>query len=235
MNTMTEGMPGEPIPYMLRSDGMVTSIMFLCILLVSFSFSKYKKHLLYEAKNFIYSRERNRLFDEINATDARHTLLLLFHTSVMFSFCAYYYLSTSTPLIFENISHALLLGTLVLSSVVFILIKWITYQGINWVFFQKERNSLWIKTFVNLLIWMGILLLPVVLLVTYFEISPEASLYIIGSLLLFSKIVLFWKCFCNFFEKIHGAFHLILYFCALEILPDLLLWKGMEIISNNLI
>jgi hypothetical protein len=28
--------------------------------------------------------------------------------------------------------------------------------------------------------------------------------------------------------------HLILYFCALEILPDLILWKGIELVSNNL-
>ncbi|MBP3663762.1 MAG: DUF4271 domain-containing protein, partial [Tyzzerella sp.] len=46
---------------------------------------------------------------------------------------------------------------------------------------------------------------------------------------------LFWKCFCNFFEKFYGALHLILYFCALEIMPDLILWKGIEMMNNNLI
>jgi hypothetical protein len=29
--------------------------------------------------------------------------------------------------------------------------------------------------------------------------------------------------------------HLILYFCALEILPDLIWWKGMEWMNNFLI
>ena len=90
-------------------------------------------------------------------------------------------------------------------------------------------------SFFNLLIWLGILLLPIFLVIVYFDISSSLSLYMIGILIIFAKISLFWTCFSNFFEKIHGAFHLILYFCALEILPDLLYWKGMELLSNNLI
>ncbi|MCF2576759.1 DUF4271 domain-containing protein, partial [Phocaeicola barnesiae] len=39
----------------------------------------------------------------------------------------------------------------------------------------------------------------------------------------------------NFFPHIHGSFHLILYFCALEIVPDLFLWKGIGFINNVLI
>ena len=53
-------------------------------------------------------------------------------------------------------------------------------------------------------------------------------------IIIFAKIALFCKCFTNFFGKIHGLVHLILYFCALEILPDLMAWKGIEIVSNNL-
>ena len=34
--TVQEGMKGEPIPYQLRSDWMVTSVLFLCFILVSY-------------------------------------------------------------------------------------------------------------------------------------------------------------------------------------------------------
>ncbi len=44
-----------------------------------------------------------------------------------------------------------------------------------------------------------------------------------------------YKCIRNFFPHIHGSFHLILYFCALEIVPDLFLWKGIGFINNVLI
>ena len=65
--------------------------------------------------------------------------------------------------------------------------------------------------------------------------SIGISLFFMAFAIILAKILLFWKCFNNFFNKIHGFFHLILYFCALEILPDLILWKGIMISCNKLI
>ena len=231
---LPEGMPGEPLPYLLRTDGMITIILFLCFILVSSVFSRNQKHIQQELKNFIQNRERKSMFDEVNATDARHTLLLLFHTCVMLGLCTYYYYTGVSPTLFTEVSHSLLLGSFVTTIALFITCKWIVYNFINWIFFQKARNILWMTSFVNLHIWLGILLLPVLLITVYFDISSRTALFLIGILLVFAKILLFWKCFSNFFEKFYGAFHLILYFCALEILRDLILWNGMEVISNIL-
>ncbi|WP_300814855.1 DUF4271 domain-containing protein, partial [uncultured Bacteroides sp.] len=40
------------------------------------------------------------------------------------------------------------------------------------------------------------------------------------------------KLFCN---KLHGIFLLILYFCALEIIPCLMLYRGMTELNDYLI
>ena len=77
-------------------------------------------------------------------------------------------------------------------------------------------------------------LFPIVLLIVYFDLSPQIAPYFIGFVIIIAKILLFYKCFSNFFNKFHGAFHLILYFCALEILPDFVLWKGI-ILANNIL
>ena len=227
-------MSGIPLPYLPRYDWMITSIMFLCLIVVSFIFSRSKKHLYQEVKGFIYNRERSSMFDQVTVADARHNFILIIHTIIMLSLSAYYYYSYVSFPTLNECSHLLLLGGFILFFSIFILSKWIMYNFINWVFFQKVRNELWIKAFFNLFIWIGILLLPTLLVTIYFDLSPQISFYTIGGILIFAKILLFWKCFCNFFEKIHGSFHLILYFCALEIQPDLILWKGMELISNNL-
>ena len=137
--------------------------------------------------------------------------------------------------IFEKIPHMYLLGGFIALIPVYLLLKWALYGIVNWTFFQKVRNSAWTTSFYNLFIWLGILLLPLVLLMVYLDISSPTNLYLIGIVVIIAKISLFWKSFSNFFEKIHGAFHLILYFCALEILPDFVLWKGIELVSNNLI
>ena len=231
---LLDGMTGIPIPYLLRSDGMVTGILFLCILLVSFVLSRGKKVLFQGLRDFVWKGERSSISNEVTASDARHTILLLFHSTIILSFCGYYYLSQTTPLLFDNTPHWMLFGILVLSINLFLLLKWLFYKFVNWTFFQKERNKLWESAFVKLFIWFGILLLPLFLFVVYFDVRPQTALHGIAALLILAKIMLFWKCFSNFFEKIHGIFHLILYFCALEILPDLFLWKSLDIISNNL-
>ena len=230
-----DGMTGIPLPYLPRYDWMITGIMFICLIVVFFVFSKSQKHLYQSVRGFIQNRKRNSMFDEITAADARHNFILIIHTIIMLSFTAYYYYSFMSPSIFNECSHTLLFGSFFLCFGIFIPFKWMMYSFVNWIFFQKVRNELWIKAFFNLFIWIGILLLPTLLVSIYFDIPARISLYLIGSILLFAKIVLFWKCFCNFFEKIHGSFHLILYFCALEIQPDLILWKSLEFISNNLI
>ena len=235
MNTPVEGMAGEPLPYLIQSDWIVTTLMFCCILLVSFVVSKEKKYLLQQLKSFFVTRERSSMFDETNVIDTRYTLLLTFHTCILLGFSIYHYLSNHTPALFETIPHASLLGGLIGSMVAYLSIRCMLYSFINWIFFQKASNSEWMTSFFNLFIWLGILLLPLLLVIIYFDISSQTACYLLGGLIIFAKITLFWKCFCNFFEKIHGAFHLILYFCALEILPDLLFWKGMELLSNNLI
>ena len=72
MNTGLEGMTGEPLPYLIQSDGRITTLMFLCILIVSFAFSREKKYLLQQAKSLFTNRERSSMFDETNIIDVRY-------------------------------------------------------------------------------------------------------------------------------------------------------------------
>ena len=234
-SAIKDGMPGEPLPYMLHSDWMVTSVLFACMILVCVVFASGKKHWLQIFRNFIQNRERSSMFDEVTITDVRHTFLLLGHSWLMLGFCAYYYGVKMLPRLFEVVSHGYLLLGFVLGATSLQLLKWFLYRMVNWTFFQKERYMLWNAAFFHLQIGLGLALLPVFLLAVYFDISSQLSFGMMGILLVFAKIALFWKCFSNFFEKIYGVLHLILYFCALEILPDLIWWKGMEWMNNFLI
>ena len=86
-----DGMSGILLPYLPRYDWMVTTIMFLFLIIVSFVFSRSKKHLYQTAKGFIHNHERNSMFDEVTAADARYNFILIIHTIIMLSFSVYYY------------------------------------------------------------------------------------------------------------------------------------------------
>ena len=71
---LTEGMKGEPLPYVLRSDWMVTVIIFLCLISLSYIISKTKKHLQQQLKTVFSSRERASL----NLSDLHFAGILYF-------------------------------------------------------------------------------------------------------------------------------------------------------------
>ena len=54
-------------------------------------------------------------------------------------------------------------------------------------------------------------------------------------ILVFAKILLYYKGFRNFFSQSYGFLHLILYFCALEMVPLSLLVKGILYINQIVI
>lgn len=70
-----DGMRGMELPYQLRSDWMVTCVLFLCFILVSYVLAHGKKHLEQQFKNFALSKERASLFDDTNVQSAAETHL----------------------------------------------------------------------------------------------------------------------------------------------------------------
>ena len=76
---LTIGMPGEPLPYLPNADWMITTLLFFCILLTSFAFSKEKKYLLQQIKASLSSRERSSMFDESAIGGSRYSFLLKIH------------------------------------------------------------------------------------------------------------------------------------------------------------
>lgn len=106
------------------------------------------------------------------------------------------------------------------------LFKWGSYNFVNWVFFEKEQSKAWIQTYFDLLSAQCFLLLPIILFIIYFRPDVIISNILIAFTLISAKILLFYRGFRNFFNQSYGFLHFILYFCALEMVPLLLLAKG---------
>ena len=230
---------GELTPYLLSDDEWITGILTGCFVITACVLSQGKILLLQSLRKLFLTHEIGHLFHKQPAIDSYFLTLLTLQTCLLVSILLLKFQSDglviSTTERLTASASSILLACYSLMTVLYCIAKRYIYRFINWIFFQKVKNSLWITSFFNIFIWLGIWMLPVILVTVYFDISSQISLYMIGFLIIFAKLSLFWICFSNFFEKIHGVFHLILYFCALEILPDLLFWKGIELVNNNLI
>ena len=112
--------------------------------------------------------------------------------------------------------------------------KALLYTGVNLVFFDSKKNEQWLRTTLFLNGAIGVFLFPAVMLLTYFDVSPKTIIYYLIIVLVFVKILTFYKCSAIFFRQNVLYLQIILYFCTLEIIPLLALWSGLEVIVNAL-
>lgn len=117
---------------------------------------------------------------------------------------------------------------------VFFLLKFLFYRVVNGVFFDRSKTAQWFEAYFLSLFSSGLLLLPVVLMTIYFGWPPRVWIVFLVSVFLVIGLLLLFRCFRIFFRAGLDYVHLILYFCALEIVPAFMLWRFLLWINLNL-
>ena len=229
------GFEGTPISYSPRTDDAIALTLLACFFLSSIVLARGKKFLSQQVKDFVLHRERTSIFDSSTAADVRYLLVLVLQTCVLSGITFLNYFHDTSPTLMNQVSPLLLLGIYVGFCLAYFLLKWLIYMFLGWTFFDKNKTNIWLESYSALIYYVGFALFPFVLFLVYFDLSLT-NLVIIGSIILiFTKILMFYKWIKLFFHQFGALFLLILYFCALEILPCLLLYQGMIQINNILL
>ena len=229
------GFEGTPISYSPRTDDAIALTLLACFFLSSIALARGKKFLSQQVKDFVLHRERTSIFDSSTAADVRCLLVLVLQTCVLSGITFLNYFHDTCPALMDHVSSLLLLGIYVGFCLAYFLLKWLLYMFLGWTFFDKNKTNIWLESYSALIYYVGFALFPFVLFLVYFDLSLT-NLVIIGSIILiFTKILMFYKWIKLFFHQFSGLFLLILYFCALEIVPCLLLYQGMIQMNNILL
>ena len=229
------GFEGTPISYSPRTDDAIALTLLACFFLSSIALARGKKFLSQQVKDFVLHRERTSIFDSSTAADVRYLLVLVLQTCVLSGITFLNYFHDTCPALMDHVSSLLLLGIYVGFCLAYFLLKWLRYMFLGWTFFDKNKTNIWLESYSALIYYVGFALFPFVLFLVYFDLSLT-NLVIIGSIILiFTKILMFYKWIKLFFHQFSGLFLLILYFCALEIVPCLLLYQGMIQMNNILL
>ena len=229
------GFEGTPISYSPRTDDAIALTLLACFFLSSIALARGKKFLSQQVKDFVLHRERTSIFDSSTAADVRYLLVLVLQTCVLSGITFLNYFHDTCPALMDHVSSLLLLGIYVGFCLAYFLLKWLLYMFLGWTFFDKNKTNIWLESYSALIYYVGFALFPFVLFLVYFDLSLT-NLVIIGSIILiFTKILMFYKWIKLFFHQFSGLFLLILYFCALEIIPRLLLYQGMIQMNNILL
>ena len=228
--TVVTGMKGEPLPYKIESDEAIVGALTLCLVLILFALQRGSKSLVLYLKEAVTLRRRKNFFEEKISVSSVSSAALCMSTILSSGICIYRYYATTSLL--EGVNHVFALAAYTFAFAILIEGKYLLYNFVNWVFFNREKNDLWKQNYWGLIAASGVLLFPSMLYAVFLDSGMQISDYLLLMILVIFKILLFYKLIGNFFSHLYGVSHLILYFCALEIIPDLLLWKGVEIFNN---
>ena len=213
------GIAGTPTEYQFSTDDAVTSTLLISFFLMAWVIASSWKFVRSQLRNFFINRERPNLFAEPDDNELRSQGFLIVQTCFLISLLFFTATRDYLPDVFTQVSPSILLLSSIGISLVYYGAKLALYSIVNHTFFTPAKCLMWNNIHFATILLTGCSLLPLVLLVVFFDI-PFADITLACILLLsVIKTLLLFKCFRIFFSSLLGCVHLILYFCALEIIP----------------
>lgn len=229
------GVEGIPIPYSPKLDDGITVLLLCCFFMSAYVLSRSRKFLGQLMKDFLLNRERTSIFAATTATDMRYMLLLILQTCVLAAVGGFNYFIDMRPELGVRVPPYILLAAYLGVCLLYLFFKWLVYSSLGWIFFDGNRTSLWMESYSTLLYYVGFALFPFVLLLVYFDLSLQATVIIGLFLMIFTKILMLFKWIKLFCSNLYGTLLLILYFCALEIIPCFILYRGVLQLNDYLL
>ena len=227
------GMAGDPVPYNISNDNIISSFLLGCFILSLLAFAISKNFVVQQIKDFFHIPRR----EDIKTPTSGEVIALLFfalQNCLMLAMAYFFYVKTYVADTFIFAEEYLFIGLIFLILFVYTFLKYPLYTMVNYTFFNGKNNGQWTHTMLILSAIEGALLFPAILFQSYFDSSPQYIIFYAVFVLVLVKILTFYKCYVIFFRK-NGLFlQIILYFCTLEIIPLLALWGVLGIITNAL-
>ncbi len=228
------GVPGDPIPYAVHNDNIITSLLLACFILSVVAFANARQFIIRQAKHFFYVPSEGTTEDSETASEIYFQLLLVLITSLLIALLFYFYTLYFIGETFVLRSQYTLISIFLGITLVYFFLKTCFYQMVNLIFFNSKRNQQWSKSLMFIISVEGVLLFPAVLLGAYFELDINLiGIYVITSLIIV-KLLTIYKSYIIFFRRNVVQLQIFLYFCTLEIVPMLAFWGALVLTANSL-
>lgn len=204
---------------LLTADDRIVLFLIAGFLIISLIVHNNRHHLMDSISHFFQTKRRFGANVVPLKSDVFYSMLAIAVSCGSLALVTYPFVpKTNFPFGF-SIYQLLLTITGVL--LVWVYVKAVIYQFVDWVFSAEEEENHWISSYFLINSSSVFVTFPLATIVVFLKID-EVGVCIIMILLLFLyKMLLIYKLFSNFPAKKNGVFFIFLYFCSVEIVPAL--------------
>lgn len=228
------GVAGDPVPYTLRGDNVITLLLLFCFVASVLAVAKSRAFIARQAKWFFRTPVSESAAVTETSTEVRFQLFLVMQTALLLSLFQYFYTLDRVGDTFTLESQYQLVAIFFGVWAGYFVLKALLYTLVNAVFFGLRRNLLWLKSLLFVTALEGVALLPATMLQVYFNLPLENVMIYYAVVVIVGKILALYKCFLTFFRTSGAFVQIILYFCTLEIIPLAAVWGVLVMIGNIL-
>ena len=214
---------------------VITSILLIFFVLTIIAYANTHKFVMRQLKTFFYMPHDGAGEIPESGSELRFQLFLVLLSTVMLSLLYYLYTIHLNGDNFILRSQYHLIAIYMVMMIGYFVISWILYSVVNSVFFDGKRNKHWMKIKLFISSMEGIVMFPAVLLQAYFNMSDQNVIIYVVIVLFFVKLWSFFKCYVVFFRRNVFELQIILYFCAIEMVPLLAFWGALGYVTDSLI
>lgn len=228
------GVAGDPVPYTIHNDNIITSLLLVCFVLTLISLSNTSHFIISQAKKFFYTPHEESTEVAETANEMRFLVSLIILDSIMIALLYYFYSLHTYGDTYVLKSQYYLIVIYLAMTVAYFILRFLTYSIVNTVFFGSKKSGQFAKALLFISSLEATMLFPLVVLSVYFELSIKNAIIYFTTVLVIVKILTIYKCFTIFFRQKVFKLQIILYFCSLEIVPLLAFWGVLETTANSL-
>lgn len=218
---------GEALPF-VRSplhDTPSMALLMLGLITVALCYHTGYKYI----ENFFHymfsTRRRENLFEDHTVNETSILAALIANTCIVEGFIIYFAVQLLCPdkavalqdSVFKHIAAFSVMAA------GFYTAQWLVYRVLGYTFSDKEGTRLWLDGFKSTQSLLGLLLLPVLVLLLVYTSSGKMLLYIAALLYLVVRLIFIYKGFRIFYSNLSSILYFILYLCAVEIAPLVIL------------
>ena len=216
-----DGAEAQPFTRSPLHDTPSMALLLAGMLAVALSYHKGYKYI----ENFFHymfsTRRRENLFEDHTVNETGILTALIGNTCIVEGFLIFAAVRMLCPSlapalqanVFPHI--AIYCGI----AVLFYVGQWLVYKVLGYTFSDKQGTKLWIDGFKATQAFLGLLLLPVLILLMLYPYHGKLLLSIAASLYLIARLVFIFKGFRIFYGNLSSILYFLLYLCAVEIVP----------------
>ena len=213
------GIAGETVPYTVSGDNAMTILLLIGFISMIVSASKSRGFITKQLKSTFYLPKNYDMTMSETSTELRFQIFMVVLTSLLYAVIFLYYSTRYVSDTYIIDSHYQLTGIFLGMTFAYFILKGLLYFTVNWTFFGLRKNLQWLKTLLFITSSEGVMLFPIVLLLSFFNLNVKSALIYTIVVLILVKSLTFFKSYITFFRGKGNFLQNILYFCALEIVP----------------